>query len=90
MNVVTPHPGHPITITPIGPAFDLECTCGLARRFASKPPAVRAGIDHHHAAGGCNCPDDVQALPEHTVPRPDAPRRRRTDPANLMPVKETR
>lgn len=44
------HPGHHITVTPMG-VFGrvvLECTCGIERRFASTPPANAAGLRHHN------------------------------------------
>ena len=62
---MTAHPGHSITVTAADVRVYLECSCGLERRFASKPPAVRAALEHHHEAGGCNCPAAVLALPEH-------------------------
>lgn len=44
------HPGHHITVTPLG-VFGrvvLECTCGISRRYASMPAANAAGLRHHH------------------------------------------
>jgi hypothetical protein len=66
MSAITHHDGHRITVTPgpFGRAY-FECQCGEQQTRASKADAVWVAIAHHHAAGGCNCPDDVRALPEH-------------------------
>jgi hypothetical protein len=67
MTAVPPHPGHSITVTagPFGRAF-FDCSCGEAQVRASKSQAVRVALAHHHEANGCNCSDEVRALPEHT------------------------
>lgn len=66
--VVPMHPGHEITVTPgpLGRSF-FECSCGELQVRASKSQGVRVALAHHHAAGGCNCPQPVRALPEHTA-----------------------
>lgn len=60
------HAGHAITVTsgPFGRAF-FDCSCGETQVRASKSSGVRAALSHHHDVGGCNCPDQVIALPEH-------------------------
>lgn len=67
-HTVTPHPGHTVTVTlgAVGRAF-FDCSCGTDQVRASKAQAVRVALSHHHAAGGCNCPPFVRALPEHTA-----------------------
>ncbi len=62
------HPGHDITVTagPLGRAY-FECSCGEAQVRASKSQGVRVALAHHHEAGGCNCPESVLALPEHSA-----------------------
>lgn len=66
MSALAGHPGHNITMTPgpFGRAY-FECSCGEQQTRASKADAVRVALAHHHRVGGCNCPDDVKALPEH-------------------------
>lgn len=67
------HPGHDIYVTTADVRVYVDCSCGLERRFASKPPAVRFALEHHHQVGGCNCPPDVVALDVHPIPGPGQP-----------------
>lgn len=64
------HPGSAITVTggPFGRAY-FECSCGEQQTRASKSAAVRVALQHHHKHNGCDCSDEVRALPEHVDPR---------------------
>ncbi|HSV39890.1 MAG TPA: hypothetical protein VLI04_14120 [Nocardioidaceae bacterium] len=46
-------PGHRVTVTPLGPRFVTECSCGIpVRRFASRRAANASGIAHLEAVAG--------------------------------------
>lgn len=66
------HPGHDITVTHGPVRSHVDCSCGIARRFASATPANRYALEHHHEAGGCNCPEHIRALDVHPkLPAPE-------------------
>jgi hypothetical protein len=55
---VATSPEHHITVTgggPFGRAY-FECSCGIARTYASKHDANRGALRHHHEVTGCTCP----------------------------------